>query len=218
MGRLPLAFQDADAASGQPLQRWLGLLWDQVGPAVDMIDEFTGTVSRLMDPATADDAWLSWLGQFVGLQLPASMPAPAKRAAILAAASSLEICSVPYIVAVAKRYLKPGATVRVMTDVADMWHYTVQVYQHQVLELTLDELDLGYPLLSDVLTAFPRLSDLTVEYDSLLSALTLERPAGMVMTLELTGGTLDDLGAAYSPISVIDSTFSTMDDIAVWEP
>jgi hypothetical protein len=78
---IPLFMRDADAAEpsggGYPLLRFLSLLGDLLDHVevlrarIDYIDLADGGVpgdtSDLVDPDTADTAWLNWLGQLVGV-------------------------------------------------------------------------------------------------------------------------------------------------------
>lgn len=76
--RLPLLYRDADPGTGFTLLRFLAAVlgpadavetladrFDYIGPAEG--GDGTGT-SDLVDPQTADEAWLPWLGQLVGVQ------------------------------------------------------------------------------------------------------------------------------------------------------
>jgi hypothetical protein len=76
-GSLPEFMRDADAAdtsvNGFPLLRYLSLLGDQLGAVEAIADR--AEAGELVDPVKADDAWLPWLGQLVGVRLdPASTP------------------------------------------------------------------------------------------------------------------------------------------------
>lgn len=69
----------AAGANGWPLLRYLSLVGDQAGDVATLIDRFTftpledggpaGDTSDIIDPTTADAAWLTWIAQFVGLTL-----------------------------------------------------------------------------------------------------------------------------------------------------
>jgi hypothetical protein len=74
---LPEFMRDSDAAdpsvNGFPLLRYLSLLGDQLGEVEAIADR--AEAGDLVNPALADDAWLPWLGQLVGVRLdPASPP------------------------------------------------------------------------------------------------------------------------------------------------
>lgn len=91
---LPQAYRDADQTLDYPLLRWLSLLGDQGGLLEALIDRIDlpdpadrkpGDTSALVDPARADAAWLPWLGQLVGVRLPAVIQGQAARDAIAGA-------------------------------------------------------------------------------------------------------------------------------------
>lgn len=78
---LPAVYRSADeaqdgGADGYPLLRFLSLLGDQAGEVETLVDRIAlhddGTGdwrSDLANPAAADDAWLAWIAQMVGLGL-----------------------------------------------------------------------------------------------------------------------------------------------------
>jgi hypothetical protein len=97
---LPELYQAADEAqadgpNGYPLLRFLSLIVDQWGEVLDLvgrIDYYShddggapGDTSDLADPYAADAAWLPWLAQLVGAQLPAGLTVADQRAAIAGA-------------------------------------------------------------------------------------------------------------------------------------
>jgi hypothetical protein len=81
---LPEFMRDFDAAdpsvNGYPLLRYLSLLGDQVGEVETIADR--AEAGQLVDPVAADDAWLPWLGQLVGVRLDQASPPLAWRDAI----------------------------------------------------------------------------------------------------------------------------------------
>lgn len=218
LARFPLAYQDADAASGDPLLRWLSLLWDQVGEVTDIADRINpdGAPSALTDPQAADAPWLPWLAQFVGLELPATMGAYDMRAAI--AGASFQHGTVPAIIAAAKRYLKPGAVVRVFPFMPDQWHYTVQVYGSQVIGMAYRDLSLHYSTYSALTGAFTTYGGFSDDQADLIRALTAEKPAGMVMTLSITAGLYMDLTDGWATYTDLSGEFTTYDDMTSWIP
>lgn len=76
-GSLPAFYRDADEPLDWPLLRYLSLLGDQLGDLEELVDRIdfvraedvgsAGDTSDLVDPATADAAWLPWLAQLVGI-------------------------------------------------------------------------------------------------------------------------------------------------------
>lgn len=89
--RLPEHYRDADGRQDgdYPLKRFLALLGDQAGALevlvdrIDFIPEHEGGVagdtSDLVDPDTADVAWLPWLGQLLGAQIAPGLTDAEKR-------------------------------------------------------------------------------------------------------------------------------------------
>lgn len=90
--RLPAYLRAADAEQAEPdypLLRYLSLLGDQLDEVVTLVDRFDyrhvyeggepGDTSDLVDPATADPAWLPWLAQLVGVDLADVTGVPARR-------------------------------------------------------------------------------------------------------------------------------------------
>jgi len=81
---LPELYRTADAPLGYPLLRFLSLTGDLLGIVEDLAERIDvpddappGTVSDLVNPETADRAWLPWLTQLVGARLaPPSAIAP----------------------------------------------------------------------------------------------------------------------------------------------
>lgn len=84
-GRLPELYRGADeqqpdGPDGYPLLRFLSLIGDQIGALETLYDRIdfatadeglvAGDTSDLVDPTVADDDWLHWLAQLVGIQLP----------------------------------------------------------------------------------------------------------------------------------------------------
>lgn len=94
---LPEFYRDADEALDYPLLAFLSLVFDQLGAVSDLIDRIdyiapdtpdydplldAGDTSQLVDPATADPAWLPWLAQLVGIRLNPRLSVADQRAAI----------------------------------------------------------------------------------------------------------------------------------------
>lgn len=114
-GRLPEHVRDADAGVrdpivvDHPLLRFIAAIADQLQPIVTLLERFTYTppedggsyvitalagggrrvdstdTSDLVDPATADLAWLPWLGSLVGVQLDPKLTGQAARDAVAGA-------------------------------------------------------------------------------------------------------------------------------------
>lgn len=97
---LPEHYRVADAAQlgpDFPLLRFMSLIGDQLGDAVDLVDRIQylppdeggapGDTSDLVDPTTADPEWLPWLGRLVGVLLPPALTVAERRDAVAFASS-----------------------------------------------------------------------------------------------------------------------------------
>jgi hypothetical protein len=86
---LPEFMRDSDEAEasggGFPLLRYLSLLGDQAGQVETIADR--AEAGELVDPVKADDSWLPWLGQLVGVRLDPASAAAVWRDAITDGAS-----------------------------------------------------------------------------------------------------------------------------------
>lgn len=87
-GRLPNVYRKLDAQQGSspdnlPLLRYLATLCDQLAALEVLLDRFQNT-QDLVNPQTADVAWLPWLAQLVGAELPVPLNNPAAARALIA--------------------------------------------------------------------------------------------------------------------------------------
>lgn len=131
--RLPARYRDDDALVGTfPLLRWLASLVDLAGDVEGYLNRFADpTRSALTDPALADAAWLSWLGQLVGIRVenpPGDIPSA--RQQIAAAVWGAQPGTRAGIVAAVQQILTGTKTVTV-TD-----HYSGDQWKIQVSTLT----------------------------------------------------------------------------------
>jgi hypothetical protein len=127
--RLSQMYRDADAAQGWPLKSWLSGILAQQQVAETLLDRFlyttpdvgglAGDTSDLVDPATADAAWLPWLGQLVGARLDTSLPVADQRTAIAGAITGLRAGSKAAIANAAKKNLTGTKTVSVVDHSTD---------------------------------------------------------------------------------------------------
>lgn len=179
--RLPLCYRDADEKQEWPLLKWLSLLVDQLGAVADVVDRITmddddpASSSALTDPATADETWLPWLAQLVGLKTNVTSgrgygsglygSGPYGGGLSSAGASDLRTRIRQHTFArgshgafdtIIRRHLVDGASYTLDERVGDQWHYTITVAS----------------------------ADVTDE-DSLVAALSAENPAGMVLTVDV---------------------------------
>lgn len=94
---LPDHYRHADESNDWPLYRWLAGVCAELGEVEQMqarIDYVSvgdggapGDTSDLVDPATADPAWLPWLGQLVGVAITPDLTDAERRDGILYASS-----------------------------------------------------------------------------------------------------------------------------------
>jgi len=94
--RLPAHYRDADArqtsGGGYPLLRWLSGIHDQMQDVDTLLARINyrtlaegrvgADTSDLVDPLTADPAWLPWLGWLVGINASTRLTVAEQRAAI----------------------------------------------------------------------------------------------------------------------------------------
>jgi hypothetical protein len=76
--RLPAAVRNEDIYQNYQLKKWLSGVVDQAGTIDTLVDRFSYVspedgpgyrTADLVDPVTADAAWLPWLAQLVGVKL-----------------------------------------------------------------------------------------------------------------------------------------------------
>ena len=125
---LPEVYREADSrqrsGGGYPLLRYLSLLGDQVdavGLLLDAVDYRSpaeggavGDLSQLLDPATAEIAWLPWLAQLYGVDIAGGLTVAEQRSAITAGASGWRAGSKASIIAAAQTVLSGQAVVQVV--------------------------------------------------------------------------------------------------------
>jgi hypothetical protein len=126
---LPELYRVADQHDRQ-LLRYLDLLGGIAQEVVDLHDAFgdpeTSTLTR---PAAAQDSWLPWLAQLVGVTLARDATPTAYRAAIADPAAGWQAGSKGAIRAVVQRYLTGSKDVRID---ADDWLIVVRVLQYEL--------------------------------------------------------------------------------------
>lgn len=127
---LPRFYRVADAqqAGDLPLLRYLSLMGDQLGEVLDLLDRVNyvapdedgelGDTSDLVDPATADAAWLPWLAQLVGARITPAMDETARRDAIAGASTGWRAATASAIALAAATALTGSRYLRVIN------HYT----------------------------------------------------------------------------------------------
>ena len=138
--RLPAFYRTADGGQVDwPLLRYLSLLGDQLGELSDLqtrIDYVApddggapGDTSDLSDPATADQAWLPWLAQHLGVVLPPRLTEAEKRDAVAYASAGWRAGTKTAVADAAKTVLTGSkyarlydhATTRIDAGTATVW-------------------------------------------------------------------------------------------------
>lgn len=88
--RLPDHYRAYDETVGFPLYRWLAGIYSQAGAIEALVNRIGGLddgQSDLTDPMGADEAWLPWLAQLVGVRLDPAMRTDEARDAVQFASS-----------------------------------------------------------------------------------------------------------------------------------
>jgi hypothetical protein len=98
---LPEHYRDRDEGLDYPLLRWMSLLGDQAGEVFTLLTRIQyipiddggvpGDTSDLADPSAADEAWLPWLGELVGVTLPPAVTGQAARDAVAGAVNGYQV-------------------------------------------------------------------------------------------------------------------------------
>lgn len=133
--------------NGYPLLRFLSLAGDQLGElrtVVGRIDYYAledggvaGDTSDLADPATADPAWLDWLGQLVGVALAPELTVVGRRDSVAGAAGGFRAGTRPAIAAAAQSALTGTRYVNVLPHyTGDPWKVEVRVRASEVATTT----------------------------------------------------------------------------------
>lgn len=119
---LPEVFRTADVGTGWTLLRYLDLVLgqaDDVETLIDAFDPADGSVSQLVDPATADPTWLAWLAQLVGVELEPRLTEPEARDAVAFASSGWRAGNKAAIADAAKSALGGSKYLRVIPHRTD---------------------------------------------------------------------------------------------------
>jgi hypothetical protein len=109
---------------GHPLKRYLSALGDQLDATSSLVDRFAyatrdeggdpGDTSDLVDPWTADAAWLPWLGQLVGVRRAPGLSNESLRQAITSATTGFRAGNREAVGAAIKPYLTDTKYVEVV--------------------------------------------------------------------------------------------------------
>lgn len=170
-GRLPAYVRAADAreltGGGYPLARFLSLLGDQAGEVEALFDRFAylspaeggpgGATSDLVDPRTADAAWLEWLAWLAGVELTPGLTVEAQRDVI--AAGGARLGSKQAIIDVVARHLSGDRVVVVLAQdyaagiAARPWSILVRTRTSETSILTAASLELTYATWAELTAA-----------------------------------------------------------------
>lgn len=109
-GLLPAFLRDADSRQGWIMKRWVSAIADRQGEIdllISRIDYLSGTddTSDLVDPQTADNRWLDWIGQLLGVRLYPGMSETERRDAVRYASSGFRAGTKAATAAAAKSVL-----------------------------------------------------------------------------------------------------------------
>jgi hypothetical protein len=223
--RLPEFIRTADLDQDYAAKRYLSLVGDRAGELeilIDRIDYVTtndggtiGDTSALVDPATADAAWLPWLAQLVGVRS-GDLPTGALREAIGNAELGWQVGSQAAVIAAAQAHLTGTKTVTILRNyLGDQWRVRITTYTTETPRLTLEDLAQRFPTLDAIKAAYPTLNDIPNASTSIQAALELQRPAGVQFDFQVaSGGTLDDLHADFATLDAVHVRFATLDAVA----
>lgn len=212
----PAADLDADGS----LLAWLsgpaGIL-QVIDDLCRVDDEGNPPWSVLLDIDRCPTYALPWLGQFVGVRLPPSLPDAQMRQAIRAE-QGWQRGTVAAIQAAAAPYLEPGRTARVEERTTDAYHLTVVLYDSWLIPDNLAYIAANYATLTSVEDAFPTLGDFPLTSDVVTAAILAAIPAGLIATVTIRDH--DDLGdlIPIGTLTDIEDTFPTLSDVALYEP
>lgn len=209
--RFPALYRDADeqqaaGPSGFPLLRYVSLEGDQVGELEDLLDRIAyvrradggdaGDTSDLVDPSTADVAWLPWIGQHVGVVVHPRLNEIEARDAVQFASAGWLSATKDAVGAAAKSELTGTRYVR--------------VYDHQT--------DVGAGDAFDLLVV-----TLTSETPSVAAVLdAIERkgakPSGVRLYRREYEWTFNGLATSYATFDAVLASFATFEQIRTHVP
>jgi len=189
-GMLPAAIRAIDERLGYPFAMWIDLIGSQLDELEQLIDSWhpdrnpTGR-SALLDPDIAPPGVLAWLAPLGGGDVTAISDVPTKRAIIKQAANGYLAGAADSYKAAVQPLLAGQRRVTVTTFVGgDMWATDVSVYGPEV-----------------------------VDVDAVARALAIVKPAGVVLTLNVTAGiTIDELTGTIDDLSITYPDAPTIDD------
>ena len=123
-GRLPITYRVEDTGQDYQLKKWLSGSCDQLWDIEHLLNRFSYVppqdgvpvdTSDLVDPNTADAAWLPWLAQLVGVQLDTTVSIDMQRA---------QIANVDFLQGTKQSMAKTGQTVLTGTQYIRIFDHT----------------------------------------------------------------------------------------------
>jgi hypothetical protein len=183
--RLPQVYRREDALQDWQMKKYLASVLEIQDVVSVLIDRFTYTppddgvsadTSDLVDPMTADEAWLPWLGQLVGVRINKALTVAQQRDAIRTALSGTQAGTKTSIANAAKTALTGSQTVYVHSFSDDGGIGAGG--QWDILLLTLSEETVGDPVAAVIAAG--------------------AKPAGVKLWHLLYGASWDTIEASYS--------------------
>ena len=183
---------------------------------VQLATSGSGSTSDLVDPSTADPAWLPWIAQMLNVDLDQSAPLPTQRAQLENASAGWNAGTVAAIIRAAANYLVSGE-VTVTQFTPDQWHYTVSVHFAQIGGQSYGNIQAKYPTYGDLQAENATYGDIEPSTTELTNVLEQQVPAGMVMTFVVqTGPSYGDVEAAYTTYGALQAAFATYGTLQTW--
>jgi hypothetical protein len=174
--------------------------------------------SQVLDVDRCPTGVLPWLGQFVGVDVDRSLTDEAQRDQIRD--QQAEARGTPAtILAVARAYLDPSATVRLIERDGDPYRLTVNVFSQGLIGETYNALQTAYPSIAAFEAAYPTYDSLPSSGGELASAVEAATPAGLLVTVNTDAhATYDDVQTFYPTQAAFQAAFATWADVAAWIP
>lgn len=210
-------WKQADDGTLAALVASLADQWDSVAQIVSDSDDGPGW-SAALDVDRCPSWLLPWLGQWVGVRVPAGADADTMRSAIRNEAGFARGTLVALQAAAAK-YLKPGYTIQILERTDDAYTLTAHGYISWLLGDSYAELSAAYPTYTDLGGAFATYDLFSKSTAALTSALQDAKPAGLVLTVDIqTSAHYSDLTSGWSTYTALTAEFPTYDVMTTYVP
>lgn len=162
----------------------MGSQLDPITVVVSDTDDGPGW-SSVLDLTRCPSWALRWLGQFVGVTVPATVDDDDARALILGEAG-FGRGTLAAMQAAAAPYLQPGHSVTFTERTPDAYHLTATVAESSIVGATYAELSTLYPLYTDLEAAFATYDLFSTASVQLTAALQAAKPVGLILTVSIT--------------------------------